>query len=113
MKSRTMSLNLQVSKFCLISFGVIMVIIFGTPVISNLIVMELIDISGCDLSPAGPSECLIWGVDFGNRLFIYESFISFIFAPLVFLIYFWDIILIWLVCYLVLHIQKWRLNYGS
>ena len=113
MKSRTMSLILQLSKFCLISFGIIMVIIFGTPVISNLIVMGLIDLAGCDLSPAGPSECLVWGGDLGNRLFIYESFISFIFTPVVFLIYFWDIILIWLLCYLVLHIREWRLSYSS
>ena len=85
-----------------------MLIVFAIPIVSTIIVFNLSNVIGCSLSAAGPNECVLLGLDIGERLYGYTvPLVGSILAPVTFLFAFWDIIAVWLLCFiLVTRAQK-------
>ena len=94
---------LKVTKLLLIIFGGLMVVGFAIPILSTIFVFNFSEIIGCSLSAAGPSECMFLGIDIGNRLYGYTiPIVGSLLAPVTFVMSFWDIIIIWSLCYFLL-----------
>ncbi len=101
---------LKFAKNVLLAFGIVMLIVFAIPIVSTIIVFNLSNFIGCNLSAAGPSECVFLGIDIGERLYGYTvPLVGSILAPVTFLLAFWDIIAVWLLCFILVTLaQRYR-----
>ena len=87
----------MVFYFLLITF-VLFVLAFATPVLGVfsakfLFVNEL----GCNMSSFSQSECLVFGVDIGDRIRMYGApFIGVLATPLAFFMVFWEVSVVWI-----------------
>ena len=106
--------SLNNANKALLYLGLILVILFAVPILSSIIVHNIGELAGCSLTAAKPTECIVFGIDFGERFYSYQNFwFATLFTPILFIVYFWDIILVWLAMYLLLLINRWKLRYGS
>lgn len=81
-------------------------VLFGAPVISTLTAFKLASTLGCQLSADGASECLLWGVDIGEMLFLHAvPVVGMILAPLALVAFLWKGILVWYVVVIALHLS--------
>ena len=94
---------LKLAKVILLIFGGIMVIGFAIPMLSTMFVFNFSEAIGCNLSAAGPSECRFLGIDIGSRLYGYTiPIVGSLLTPVTFIMSFWDIIIVWSLCYFLL-----------
>lgn len=85
--------------------GVIFIFLFGFPIVGLLSVLQLSSWLGCELSARGASQCLLWGVDIGERLYGYViPMIGSLLTPIAFAMGFWDVVLAWAALVLLLHV---------
>jgi hypothetical protein len=83
--------------------GIIFFVLFGTPILGIIVVIELASVLNCKLSASGPIECLYLGIDFGERLYAYTiPFVGSIFSPIAFVLGFWDFIIAWFSIYILI-----------
>lgn len=76
----------------IIKIDIALFVLFGLPIIGVLSVAFLL---GCELSAAGPKECMFLGFDIGERIYFYAiPLIGSILTPVAFLFAFFDILLV-------------------
>ncbi len=84
----------------------ILFLIFGVPVIGAMSAFELAELLGCTLNAAESHECMLLGIDKGDRLYGYKvPLIGSVLTPITFLLSFMDVLvvlnLICLLCWVV------------
>ena len=84
--------------FLLVTF-IIFVIAFATPVVGVFSAVSLFsDALGCNISAFSKSECLVLGVDIGDRVRMYGTpIIGVLMTPLAFFMVFWEVSLLWII----------------
>lgn len=76
--------------------GVIFAFLFGSPIIGLFSAHAFAFLLGCTITSAGPSECIFFGLDMGNRLYAYAiPWIGAPLTPIAFAYAFGDIMLYW------------------
>lgn len=78
---------------------IIFVIAFATPVVGVYNAENLFsDYLGCNISAFSKSECLVFGLDIGNRIRMYGApFIGVLVTPLAFFVVFWELSVFWII----------------
>jgi hypothetical protein len=107
-----MSLNslLKIKKVWVI-LGVMILVLLATPILSTFVVFNLIDALDCNLNASGPTECMFLGLNFGERLYGYMiPLVGSILSPIAFFSGFWDLVIVWLIVFVFIHISAKRLS---
>lgn len=90
--------------------GVFFAFLFGFPIVGIFSALKLASWLDCSLSASGATECMLWGVDIGERLYVYViPLIGSLLTPIAFFMGFWDLLLAWAALVLLLHVL-WRFN---
>ena len=99
---------MRVARNIVFFLGAVFILLFGFPILGLLSALKLSDWLGCSLFARGASECMLWGWDIGERLYVYViPMIGSLLTPLAFAMGFWDIVLVWAFVVLLLHLLWW------
>lgn len=101
---------LKIKKIWVI-FGIVVLVLLATPILSTFVVFNLVDALDCDLNASGPTECFFLGLNFGERLYGYMiPLVGSILSPIAFFGGFWDLVLVWIIVFIFIHIKAKRLS---